>query len=80
LRERGFLSEWITVGITLGLILVGERILLAVFFVDQPAFALAARGYVVNIIAYPAVAALSVWVLGVRRLAPGEHASEVRLV
>lgn len=80
LRERGFLSEWITVGVTLGLMLVGERMLLALFFVDQPAFSLAALGYVVNILAYPAVAALSVWVLRVRRLAPGEHASEVRLV
>ena len=80
LRERGFLNEWVTVGVTLGLMLVGERILLAVFFVDQPAFSLVALGYIINIIAYPVVAALSVWVFRVRRLAPGEHASEVRLV
>lgn len=80
LRERGFVNEWITVGVTLGLMVVGERILLSVFFVDQPAFSLVALGYIVNIIAYPAVAALSVWVFRVRRLAPGEHASEVRLV
>ncbi|HCQ66093.1 MAG TPA: rod shape-determining protein MreD [Rhodobacteraceae bacterium] len=80
LRERGFLSEWITVGVILALMLLAERILLAVFFVDQPGFALVALGYFVNILAYPAVAALSVWGLRVRRLAPGEHASEVRLV
>lgn len=80
LRERGFLSEWITVGVILALMLVGERILLATFFVDQPGFTLAVRGYFVNIVAYPAVVALSIWGLRVRRLAPGEHASEVRLV
>ena len=80
LRERGFLTEWITVGVILALMLVAERILLAVFFVDQPGFGLVALGYFVNILAYPAVAALSVWGLRVRRLAPGEHASEVRLV
>jgi len=80
LGERGFLAEWATVGVILGLMLVAERLLLALFFVDQPAFALSAIGFVVNILAYPAVAALSIWGLRVRRLAPGEHASEVRLV
>ena len=80
LRERGFLAEWMTVGIILALMLAAERVLLAVFFVDQPAFALGAIGYIVNVLAYPFVAALSVWGLRVRRLAPGEHASEVRLV
>ena len=80
LRERGFFTEWITAGVILALLLVAERIVLAVFFVDQPAFTLAVLGLFVNIAAYPAVAALSVWVLRVRRLAPGEHASEVRLV
>ncbi len=79
-RERGFVAEWITAGIILALMLAAERVLFAVLFVDQPAFSLTALGYFVNVLVYPAVAALSVWGLRVRRLAPGEHASEVRLV
>ncbi len=80
LRERGFLAEWMSVAIILALMLVAERILLTMFFVDQPQFGLVAIGFIINVIAYPAVAALSVWGLRVRRLAPGEHAAEVRLV
>ncbi len=80
LAERSFLAEWLAVVVILGLMLVAERLLLAVFFVSQPAFALSAIGLVINVAAYPAVAALSVWGFRVRRLAPGEHASEVRLV
>ena len=41
---------------------------------------LVAIGLIVNILAYPAVVAVSYWGLGVRRLAPGEHAAEARLV
>lgn len=80
LRERGFFAEWVSVGVILALMLVAERIVLAVFFVAQPAFGLVVLGYFVNIVAYPAVAALSFWAFRVRRLAPGELAGEVRLV
>ncbi|PIE07201.1 MAG: rod shape-determining protein MreD [Rhodobacterales bacterium] len=80
LGERSFLAEWFTVAVVLGLMLVAERLLLAVFFVGQPPFALSAIGFVINVAAYPAVAALSVWGFRVHRIAPGKHASEVRLV
>ncbi|MCB1338430.1 MAG: rod shape-determining protein MreD [Maritimibacter sp.] len=79
-RERGFLAEWLTVAFILTLMLAAERALLAVFFVAQPGFGLVAIGLIVNILAYPAVVAVSYWGLGVRRLAPGEHAAEARLV
>lgn len=79
-RERGFLAEWLTVALILTLMLAAERMLLAVFFVAQPSFGLVAIGLIVNILAYPLVVAVSYWGLGVRRLAPGEHAAEARLV
>jgi len=79
-RERGFLIEWMSVAVILGLMLVAERVLLAMFFVDQPVFSVVAIGLVINVFAYPLVGALSIWGLRVRRLAPGEHAAEVRLV
>ncbi len=79
LRERGFVREWATVAAILTLMLGAEWLLLAVFFVDQPAFGLVTLGLIVNILAYPLVVAVSVWGLGIRRLAPGELASEARL-
>lgn len=79
-RERGFLAEWIAAGVILALMLLAERVLLALFFVAQPAFGMTAIGLIVNIIAYPLVVAVSIWGLHVRRLAPGEHAAEARLV
>lgn len=73
LQQRGFLSEWTAVAVALALIALGERLLLSAAFVDPPPLALAALGLAVNIVAYPGVAALSIWGFKVRRLAPGDH-------
>ena len=43
-------------------------------------FGLMAIGLIVNIAVYPLVAAVSYWGFRVRRLLPGEHAAEARLV
>lgn len=80
MREQAFPFEWATVAAVLVLMFLGERALLAVFFVPQAAFGLSLLGLVVNIFAYPLVVAVSIWALRVRRLAPGEHAAEARLV
>ncbi|GGD44403.1 rod shape-determining protein MreD [Sinisalibacter lacisalsi] len=80
LRERGLAVEWATVGAVLAAMLLAERVLLALFFVEQGGFGLAVLGLAVNVVVYPLVAAISVWGFGVRRLAPGEHAAEARLI
>lgn len=79
-REQSFPLEWATVAAVLALMVLGERIVLAMFFVAQPPVGLALLGLAINIAAYPVVVGVSIWGLGVRRLAPGEHAAEARLV
>ena len=80
LREQAFSIEWLTVAGVLIAVALGERIVYAVFFVPQIALESALAGLVINILAYPLVVGVSVWALGVRRLAPGEHAAEAGLV
>lgn len=80
LREQSFFFEWGTVAIVLTLMLVAERVLLAIFLVEQASLGLSVYGLVVNVLFYPVVVGVSIWGFGVRRLAPGEHAAEARLV
>ncbi len=80
LREQTFTLEWATIGMVLVAMLLGERLLLALFVVDQVNFGLAMLSLLVNVAFYPVVVGLSVFVFRVRRLNPGEHAAEVRLV
>ncbi len=80
LREQTFTLEWATIGVVLVAMLLGERLLLALFVVDQVNFGLAMLSLLVNLAFYPLVVGLSVFVFRVRRLNPGEHAAEVRLV
>lgn len=80
MREQPFPVEWVTVAAVLVLMFLGERALLAVFFVPQAPFGLSLIGLVVNIVAYPLVVGISAWAFRVRRLAPGEHVAEARLV
>ncbi|RME16323.1 MAG: rod shape-determining protein MreD [Alphaproteobacteria bacterium] len=79
LSEQSFLAEWVTVGVVLLAMMLGARALSALFFVPRAPFGLEALAVVSNVLAWPAVVAFSVWVLRVRRLAPGEHAAEARL-
>lgn len=80
MREQPFPVEWATVAALLTVLFVAERAILAVFFVAQAPFGLAFMGLLVNIAAYPVVVGVSIWAFRVRRLAPGEHAAEARLV
>jgi rod shape-determining protein MreD len=80
MRERGFIIEWATVASVLALMLLGERILLVLLVVPQDNLGLAVVSLAVDILFYPLIAALSVWGFRVRRLAPGKHAAEARLI
>ncbi len=79
LRDQPFLVEWATVAAVLAGMMLAERLLLTVFFVGQGGLGLSVMSLIVNALAYPLAAAFSVWALRVRRLLPGELASEARL-
>lgn len=79
LRDQSFLVEWATVAAVLAAMMLAERVLLSVFLVGQAGFGLSVMAFLANALAYPLVVAVSVWVLRVRRLPPGEIVAEARL-
>ncbi len=71
-QERPFVLEWGLVALVLGAVMLGERLVLGLALVDQVSFGKAALRLIATILAYPLVVAVSVWVLRVRRIQPGE--------
>lgn len=72
LREQPFLIEMGVVFAVLLAMLLGERILLMVFFVDQIPFGRALMQFLATIAVYPIVVFISVFVLGIEKLQPGD--------
>lgn len=72
LRDSTFLVEWFLVSVTLVAIVLAERLVLAVAFVPVPALGLSILELVMTIIFYPIFAAITHFVMGVRKTAPGD--------
>ncbi|WP_298569407.1 rod shape-determining protein MreD [uncultured Aliiroseovarius sp.] len=72
LREQPFLVEWGMVVATMFAMLVAQRLLLVVFFVDQVPFGRALMQFLSTAMAYPLIVFVSVYVLGVVKLQPGD--------
>ncbi|MCP5038063.1 MAG: rod shape-determining protein MreD [Rhodobacteraceae bacterium] len=79
LRQRGasstdlpFAVEWGLVMVVMGMILLGQRLVLAIFVVEQIEFGKEALRLVISWSVYPLVVAFSVYILGVRRVQPGD--------
>ena len=75
LRDRTFLADWAAVAGTLVAVTLANRLVLAVLLVDQAPLGLSLMQLVSTIVAYPLVAALSHFGLGVRKRAPGDLAT-----
>ncbi len=71
-QDRSFLMEWGLVAMVMAAILLGERLVLAVFLVEQVSFGKEVLRLLMSVALYPLVVAVSVFVLGVRRVMPGE--------
>lgn len=72
MREQHFLLEWGLVILTLMAMVIMQRVLLAVFFVDQVPFGRAMLQLLTTAAAYPIVVFISVYVLGIQKLQPGD--------
>lgn len=72
LREQSFLVEFGMVAGTLVLMMVGQRLLMSVFLVDQVSLGRAILYLLATIAAYPLAAAVTVYVFGIKKLQPGE--------
>ncbi|EPX78346.1 Rod shape-determining protein MreD [Salipiger mucosus DSM 16094] len=73
-RETTFFMEWLTVAGLLLAITFAYRLVLALLIVPTGPLLLETMRYAMTIAAYPAVVAVSQYLLGVRRLAPGDYA------
>lgn len=71
-RDMSFLLEWFNVAIILLGMTVGYRIFLTMFFVDQVSLGLMIVQLATTLAVYPAVAAVSQWGYGVKRLTAAE--------
>lgn len=72
MRDLPFFVEWGLVAILLLVMTMGEALALLLAAVGQPRLGLTLFELIVTILAYPAVVAVTVFVLGLRRAAPGE--------
>lgn len=79
MREQSFAMEWATVAMVFVGMMLGERLLLALFMVPRVSFGLAMLEFLANALFYPLIVGLSAWAFRVRRLQPGELAAEARL-
>ena len=71
LRDAGFVAEWITVAVILIAIALLNRLILAIALVDVPALTLTLSELVTTVLIYPAIVAITHWLMGVRKAAPG---------
>ncbi|MCI2394234.1 rod shape-determining protein MreD [Aliiroseovarius sediminis] len=74
LRERHFLLEWGLVAMVLLAMLVGQRLMLTVFFVDQLPLGRSLMQLISTASVYPLVVFVTTYVLGIRKLQPGDDA------
>ena len=72
LRDMPFTVEWVTVTITLSVLMITYRLVLALTLVPVPPLGLAASQLALTVAAYPAVAAITRYVFGLRPVGIGE--------
>jgi rod shape-determining protein MreD len=71
-RDLPFLVEWGTVALLMLAMTLANGFVLLVLMVDQPTLGLTLLQLIATILAYPLVVAVTVFALGLRRVAPGE--------
>lgn len=71
-RDLPFLVEWALVSMVFTAMWVANAAILAIFLVEQPPLGLTLLQLILTMLAYPVAVALTVFVFGLRRAAPGE--------
>ena len=72
LREAPFLTEWSAVALVMIAIALGNRLVLSILVVPQAAFSLGFLQMGMTILCYAFVVAFTQFVMGVRKIAPGD--------
>lgn len=71
-RDLPFLVEWAMVSSVFVALVLVNRIILAIFVVSQPNYALDMLQIGATVLFYPIAVAISSYILGIRKVAPGE--------
>lgn len=71
-RDLPFLVEWALVSVVLAAMWLANAAVLALFLVDQPPLGLTLLQLILTMLAYPVAVAVTAFVFGLRRAAPGE--------
>lgn len=71
-RDMPFAVEWGMVAVVMLAIVIAERLVLGIFAVEQVGFAREVMRLGLTVLVYPVAVAVSAYVLGVRRVLPGE--------
>lgn len=72
LRDASFAVEWLTVAVVITLIVIINRIVLAITLVDVPGLRLSLSALGLTLLAYPLIVAITHWLMGVRKTSPGD--------
>lgn len=72
LRDSTFPAEWLTAATIIFVILVSNRLILAVLFVELPGITLSLFELGMTVLFYPVVVLITHSLMGVRKAAPGE--------
>lgn len=80
MRDATFVSEWILVGFALAGISLAYRFGLILTLTDRPPFGLSIIELVMTVAFYPVAVAITHWILGVQKLAPGDLGGGGRLI
>lgn len=72
MRDQTFALEWLAISTTLLAVMLSYRLVLSILLVPQAPIGLTLIQLVVSILCYPAVAALTHYAFGVRKVSPGE--------
>lgn len=71
-RDQAFVFEWLRVGTLMLLMIIGERLIMAVMLIPMPALGFVSLQFLATIAAYPVVVLAAHWLLGLRRTSPAE--------
>lgn len=72
LRDANFIVEWTTVGVVVIAVTLLYRLVLAVTLVDLPQLSLTLSELALTLLFYPLVVAITHFLMGVRKTAPGD--------
>jgi rod shape-determining protein MreD len=71
-RDQPFMVEWLRVGLLIGAMMLGYRMVQILFLLPVPALGQVILQFLATISAYPVVVATAQWLFGLRRVSAAE--------